>query len=652
MKKLLYAMCGVLLLTPGVGASHEISADVKSESGMTVECKRVIIKDPAITKSKGDVTVTYQLSMGGAERLPENSTTLTLAGQAIEGKIQPEVNSGAVWAVVVDDSDTDGRNLTIYKEIGMAAKLVMRMSPNSRVGVYSLARDIKLLGGKRWITDGFETYREVEPGVVSEEVFTKFITDCFPEWRKKVVKLADPSSKSNTNLWSGLTNLINTKLPLQKRGEYAYLPRNIILLSDGVDENGKEEDLIKLAELAKSANVRIHTIAYPFKDKKEKKVTDTERQKGYGNLSRLSEMTGGRHAAVSADTCRLENEVNVLTSIMSTGEVHQLDVEIPKSAFDNLFKVGPQGGDLIMTMYQGENPIARFTVAATDVARFYAVKELKMMQLVIELVKQEKKKEEKEKLLINAGIRAMELIRFANLEKLIAESGIDDGLRGRLTELQAYVKNHPRLQEEAEMIPVAGEFICGLIQLPVLDDEQGEGQSQVVVQPVPMPSDGAGIDESEDREAVLGWVWWILALGGTALCILIFYCVARMTGREPKDPSVTIVSGGVPATSASNGPTQPVLASLVNTADRSKSWPISNAQCSVGRHSRNNVTLPFEYVSSTQFFLKQVQPGEWELKDANSTNGTMVNGRKVNTESIHSGDLIRIADLELEFKIR
>jgi predicted component of type VI protein secretion system len=72
--------------------------------------------------------------------------------------------------------------------------------------------------------------------------------------------------------------------------------------------------------------------------------------------------------------------------------------------------------------------------------------------------------------------------------------------------------------------------------------------------------------------------------------------------------------------------------------------PTGRGPIVVGRHSHCDVRLPSIRVSRRHCFLAEVD-GAVIVRDLGSTNGTLVNGRRVEWGCLRSGDELSIADL-------
>jgi hypothetical protein len=94
-------------------------------------------------------------------------------------------------------------------------------------------------------------------------------------------------------------------------------------------------------------------------------------------------------------------------------------------------------------------------------------------------------------------------------------------------------------------------------------------------------------------------------------------------------------------------------ASLAITAGpgRGKVYPLSaTSATSVGRARANDVVLEDETVSAQHFRIRP-EDGRFALHDLGSTNGTKVNDRRVSRHPLSDGDVVRVGDTSLEFRL-
>ena len=71
-------------------------------------------------------------------------------------------------------------------------------------------------------------------------------------------------------------------------------------------------------------------------------------------------------------------------------------------------------------------------------------------------------------------------------------------------------------------------------------------------------------------------------------------------------------------------------------------------ECVVGRHPQVTFVLD-DHLASRRHFRVFQQGGVWLMEDLGSTNGTLVNGRRVARQPLVDGDLIRAGSTELQF---
>ena len=64
----------------------------------------------------------------------------------------------------------------------------------------------------------------------------------------------------------------------------------------------------------------------------------------------------------------------------------------------------------------------------------------------------------------------------------------------------------------------------------------------------------------------------------------------------------------------------------------------------IGRSLSNNIVLPFDDVSSLHAEILQMQNGDIFIVDKRSSNGTVVNGIKIESKKINKGDQVFIAE--------
>ncbi len=89
-------------------------------------------------------------------------------------------------------------------------------------------------------------------------------------------------------------------------------------------------------------------------------------------------------------------------------------------------------------------------------------------------------------------------------------------------------------------------------------------------------------------------------------------------------------------------------ARLVNIAYQ-RAYDLGAATVTVGRESSNDITVQDISASRHHAELKLTPQGVWVITDLGSTNGTIVNGVSIATQSLQSGDRIMIGKTEFQF---
>ncbi|OIQ73793.1 FHA domain-containing protein FhaB [mine drainage metagenome] len=66
----------------------------------------------------------------------------------------------------------------------------------------------------------------------------------------------------------------------------------------------------------------------------------------------------------------------------------------------------------------------------------------------------------------------------------------------------------------------------------------------------------------------------------------------------------------------------------------------------IGRHAHNTIALPDARVSGVHALLQQTETGWW-IEDLGSTNGTWINGKRMNSSILLAEDVLRIGGCTL-----
>lgn len=79
-------------------------------------------------------------------------------------------------------------------------------------------------------------------------------------------------------------------------------------------------------------------------------------------------------------------------------------------------------------------------------------------------------------------------------------------------------------------------------------------------------------------------------------------------------------------------------------------FDLEDARLSLGRNSRNEIVIDSSQISSFHAELLRRPDGNYEVVDLKSSNGTFVNGKRVERAVLRQGDKVRFGGLEAKFK--
>ncbi len=108
---------------------------------------------------------------------------------------------------------------------------------------------------------------------------------------------------------------------------------------------------------------------------------------------------------------------------------------------------------------------------------------------------------------------------------------------------------------------------------------------------------------------------------------------------QKRDLKHTIISGGGAA------PVLKVIAAGIN-----QNFMLNKPVMNIGRAPNNDIVIPEQTVSGRHATI-QVQKGSFFLTDLGSTNGTFVNGSRIENHLLKSGDLIKFGAAQCKFEI-
>ena len=113
--------------------------------------------------------------------------------------------------------------------------------------------------------------------------------------------------------------------------------------------------------------------------------------------------------------------------------------------------------------------------------------------------------------------------------------------------------------------------------------------------------------------------------------------------------TVMFAGAGVPGQQSAQ-PQQASRARLIDTA-ANRAIDLASARVTLGRESRNDITIPDINVSRTHAEISLSPQGAWVITDLGSTNGTYVNGRAVASQPLNEGDHIAMGSTNFVFTL-
>ena len=113
--------------------------------------------------------------------------------------------------------------------------------------------------------------------------------------------------------------------------------------------------------------------------------------------------------------------------------------------------------------------------------------------------------------------------------------------------------------------------------------------------------------------------------------------------------TVMFAGAGVPGQQPAQ-PRQASRACLIDTA-ANRAIDLASARVTLGRESRNDITIPDINVSRSHAEISLSPQGAWVITDLGSTNGTYVNGRAVASQPLNEGDHIAMGSTNFVFTL-
>lgn len=123
----------------------------------------------------------------------------------------------------------------------------------------------------------------------------------------------------------------------------------------------------------------------------------------------------------------------------------------------------------------------------------------------------------------------------------------------------------------------------------------------------------------------------------------------RQAAPQQAANTVMFACCGVPGQQPAQ-PQQASRARLIDTA-ANRAIDLASARVTLGRESRNDITIPDINVSRTHAEISLSPQGAWVITDLGSTNGTYVNGRAVASQPLNEGDHIAMGSTNFVFTL-
>ena len=123
----------------------------------------------------------------------------------------------------------------------------------------------------------------------------------------------------------------------------------------------------------------------------------------------------------------------------------------------------------------------------------------------------------------------------------------------------------------------------------------------------------------------------------------------RQAAPQQAANTVMFAGAGVPGQQPAQ-PQQASRARLIDTA-ANRAINLASARVTLGRESRNDITIPDINVSRTHAEISLSPQGAWVITDLGSTNGTYVNGRAVASQPLNEGDHIAMGSTNFVFTL-
>ena len=202
----------------------------------------------------------------------------------------------------------------------------------------------------------------------------------------------------------------------------------------------------------------------------------------------------------------------------------------------------------------------------------------------------------------------------------------------------------------------------GYQQMPAGNGWEAQGYQAPAQEPWDQPA--AAPDYAAAQQAAAGAVdqFNAYAAGAAPAAAAAGYAAGQMASAAPRPQAmprqaapqqaantVMFAGAGVPGQQPAQ-PQQASRARLIDTA-ANRAIDLASARVTLGRESRNDITIPDINVSRTHAEISLSPQGAWVITDLGSTNGTYVNGRAVASQPLNEGDRIAMGSTNFVFTL-
>lgn len=202
----------------------------------------------------------------------------------------------------------------------------------------------------------------------------------------------------------------------------------------------------------------------------------------------------------------------------------------------------------------------------------------------------------------------------------------------------------------------------GYQQMPAGNGWEAQGYQAPAQESWDQPA--AAPDYAAAQQAAAGAVdqFNAYAAGAAPAAAAASYAAGQMAGAAPRPQAmpqqaapqqaantVMFAGAGVPGQQPAQ-PQQASRARLIDTA-ANRAIDLASARVTLGRESRNDITIPDINVSRTHAEISLSPQGAWVITDLGSTNGTYVNGRAVASQPLNEGDHIAMGSTNFVFTL-